>query len=64
MRATFVVMLVFVGLCSPAQAAVTPFELGEQGGVIPPVSLNGRGPFKLLLDKTPSRHRSRSRRRS
>jgi predicted aspartyl protease len=51
MRAAFVVTLVLVGLCSPARAAaVTPFELGEQGGVILPVLLNGRGPFKLLLD--------------
>jgi predicted aspartyl protease len=43
-------MLVFVGLCSPAQAAVTPFELDGQGGVILPVTVNGRGPFRLLLD--------------
>jgi predicted aspartyl protease len=50
MRAVFVVTLVLVGLCSPAQAAGTRFELGDQGGVILPVSLNGRGPFKLLLD--------------
>jgi hypothetical protein len=45
MRVAVVVVLVLAGLCSPAQAAVTPFELGDQGGVILPVSLNGRGPF-------------------
>ena len=50
MRASFVLVLVLAGLVSPAEADVTPFELGEQGGVILPVSLNGRGPFKFLLD--------------
>jgi predicted aspartyl protease len=50
MRTAVVVMLVLVGLCSPAQAAVTPFERDDQGGVILLVSLNGRGPFRLLLD--------------
>src|SRR5262245_22307012 len=54
MRAT-VIILVLGGLCSPARAATTPFELGEQGGVILPVSLNGLGRFRLLLD-TRSRH--------
>src|SRR5262245_56646791 len=50
MRAFVFVMVVLVGLCAPAQAAVTSFELGEQGGIVLPVMLNGRGPFKLLLD--------------
>jgi hypothetical protein len=49
MRAAFVVTLVLMGWCSQALAA-TPFELGDQGGVILAVSLNGRGPFRLLLD--------------
>jgi predicted aspartyl protease len=50
MRIASVLLLVSVSLCSPAQAAVTPFELGDQGGVIVQVSLNGRGPFRMLLD--------------
>jgi predicted aspartyl protease len=50
MRAAFVVTLVLMGWCSQALAAATPFELGDQGGVILAVSLNGRGPFRLLLD--------------
>jgi predicted aspartyl protease len=50
MRAAFVLVLVLVGRFPPAEAAVTPFELGDQGGVILPVSLNGRGPFRFLLD--------------
>jgi predicted aspartyl protease len=50
MRAAVIVTVVLVGLCAPAQAAVTRFELGEQGGIVLPVMLNGRGPFKLLLD--------------
>ena len=28
----------------------TAFQLGEQGGVIVPVMLNGNGPFMMLLD--------------
>ena len=31
-------------------AAATPFTLGEQGGVIVAATLNGKGPFKMLLD--------------
>jgi len=50
MRAAFVLALALVGHFPPADAAVTAFELGDQGGVILPVSLNGRGPFRFLLD--------------
>jgi len=50
MRAAVVFVLALVGVSSPVQAAGTPFALGDQGGVIVPVTLNGRGPFKLLLD--------------
>ena len=31
-------------------SSTTPFQLGDQGGVIVPVMLNGQGPFMLLLD--------------
>ena len=31
-------------------SSTTPFQLGQQGGVIVPVMLNGQGPFMLLLD--------------
>jgi predicted aspartyl protease len=50
MRIALVFLLVSAGLCSPAQGAATPFELGDQGGVVVKASLNGRGPFRLLLD--------------
>ena len=50
MRAAFVLALALVGHFPAAEAAVTPFELGDQGGVILPVSLNGHGPFRFLLD--------------
>lgn len=30
--------------------AATPFQLGDQGGVIVPVTVNGAGPFMMLLD--------------
>jgi predicted aspartyl protease len=39
----------------------TPFERGEQGGVIVPVMLNGQGPFRFLLD-TGSTHTTLSER--
>jgi predicted aspartyl protease len=29
---------------------LTSFELGDQGGVIVPVAVNGRGPYRFLLD--------------
>ena len=32
------------------QDEVTPFETGDQGGIILRVMLNGRGPFRFLLD--------------
>src|SRR5262245_54112810 len=50
MRAVFLLALALVGRFPPAEAAVTPFEPGDQGGIILPVSLNGRGPFRFLLD--------------
>ncbi len=50
MRVAFALVLVLGGLPSTVEAAVTPFELGNQGGVILSVSVNGRGPFKFLLD--------------
>jgi predicted aspartyl protease len=31
-------------------AAATPFSLGDQGGIVVSVTLNGAGPFKMLLD--------------
>ena len=31
-------------------AASTPFSLGDQGGIVVSVTLNGAGPFKMLLD--------------
>lgn len=30
--------------------SATPFQLGEQGGVIVPVMVDGSGPFRMLLD--------------
>ncbi len=50
MRAAFALVLILGDLLSTADAAATPFELGDQGGVILPVLVNGRGPFKFLLD--------------
>jgi predicted aspartyl protease len=50
MRAAFVLVLVLIGRALPAEAAATPFELGNQGGVVIHAFLNGRGPFRLLLD--------------
>ena len=55
MRALWVLVVVFVGLVSFPLAngiereAVTPFERG-QGAIVLPVRLNGRGPFRFLLD--------------
>lgn len=55
MRALWVLVVVFVGLVSfPLANAierepVTPFERG-QGAIVLPVRLNGRGPFRFLLD--------------
>jgi predicted aspartyl protease len=33
-----------------ALASETPFVLGNQGGIVVPVTLNGQGPFRMLLD--------------
>src|SRR5688572_1242152 len=55
MRAWLAVALVL------AHTGVTSFEQGEQGGIILPVRLNGRGPFQFLLD-TGSTHTSVSQR--
>jgi len=45
-------VLVMVLLTTPPLmgGAATPFQLGDQGGVIVPVSVNGAGPFPMLLD--------------
>ena len=48
-------MLVTAAICfltTPRLMAgsATPFRLGDQGGVIVPVMLNGKGPFEMLLD--------------
>ena len=48
-------MLVTAAICfltTPRLMAgsTTPFRLGDQGGVIVPVTVNGRGPFQMLLD--------------
>lgn len=54
MHALWVLVVVFVGLVSFPLAnviereAVTPFERGQ--GIVLPVRLNGRGPFRFLLD--------------
>jgi predicted aspartyl protease len=56
MRGTMVVVLVLGGLTSYPHAAtvehpsVTPLHCGKQGSVVLPVRLNGRGPFRFLLD--------------
>ena len=56
MRALWVLVVVFVGLVSFPLAnvvereAVTRFETGGQGSIILHVVLNGRGPFRFLLD--------------
>lgn len=55
MRALWVLVAVWAGLVSFPLAnaierdAVTPFERG-QGAIVLPVRLNGRGPFRFLLD--------------
>jgi predicted aspartyl protease len=35
---------------APSPAEWTPFTLGDQGGIVVPATLNGVGPFRLLLD--------------
>ena len=52
MRECIVFSVAIVVLTTPRlwAAAATPFTLGEQGGVIVSVTLNGKGPFKMLLD--------------
>src|SRR3954454_13545925 len=41
-------MLTLACLCSHADTV--PFEQSRRGGIVVEVRLNGRGPFKLLLD--------------
>ena len=52
MRVPAVVMLVllFCRSVSLSAAAPTPFTLGAQGGILVPVTVNGSGPFQMLLD--------------
>jgi predicted aspartyl protease len=55
MRATLVLLLLAIPASFPDAVALeregsTRFEQGGQGGIILPVRLNGRGPFRFLLD--------------
>jgi predicted aspartyl protease len=52
MREHLVVAAIAVVLTTPRLWASpsTPFSLGDQGGIILDVTLNGQGPFKMLLD--------------
>jgi hypothetical protein len=56
MRAPLALLLSLTVSISPPHALaleqdeVTPFETGDQGGIILRVMLNGRGPFRFLLD--------------
>lgn len=52
MRDCTVLTAAFLLLATPRLLAgsSTPFRLGDQGGVIVPVTLNGQGPFLMLLD--------------
>ena len=56
MRALWMLVVVFVGFGSFPQASaveregVTPFETRGQGSIILRVLLNGRGPYRFLLD--------------
>jgi predicted aspartyl protease len=52
MRECLLLSAAIVLLVTPRLGAgsTTPFQLGEQGGVIVPVMLNGSGPFRMLLD--------------
>ena len=52
MREHLVVAAIAVVLPTPRlwASSSTPFSLGDQGGIILDVTLNGLGPFKMLLD--------------
>jgi hypothetical protein len=56
MRATLALLLWLAASVSAPHAlglereGVTPFETGKQGSIILRVMLNGRGPFRVLLD--------------
>ena len=52
MREHLVVAAIAVVLATPRlwASSSTPFSLGDQGGIILDVTLNGQGPFKMLLD--------------
>ena len=52
MRDCTVMTALILVLATPRLMAgsTTPFRLGEQGGVIVPVMLGGKGPFLMLLD--------------
>jgi predicted aspartyl protease len=56
MRVVLVAAMLLVGSMSfphaaaPERSAATLFERGQQGGIVLPVMLNGRGPFRFLLD--------------
>ena len=52
MRECILVTAAMCCLTTPRLMAgsATPFRLGEQGGVIVPVTVNGAGPFQMLLD--------------
>ncbi len=52
MRECLLLSAAIVVLATPRMWAgsTTPFRLGDQGGVIVPVLLNGTGPFLMLLD--------------
>lgn len=51
MRNIRLVLPLVLFACSPLTAgSTTPFQLGDQGGVIVPVVINDAGPFMVLLD--------------
>jgi hypothetical protein len=52
MRECTILTAAFLILAAPRLLAgsTTPFRLGDQGGVIVPVTLDGKGPFQMLLD--------------
>ena len=52
MRECLFVAAAIVLLTTPRlwAGSTTTFQLGDQGGVIVPVMLNGNGPFMMLLD--------------
>ncbi len=52
MRECLLVTAAMVLLATPRlwAGSTTAFQLGDQGGVIVLVTLNGNGPFRMLLD--------------